>query len=124
MVDITIGNFRLSWGKKSSVGATYDLKGNFPGTTVDDFSSERISERRALGLSAVYTCINVTSRTTASLPINIVADENNVKRQVTDHPAYYPLAHEPNTYMSSAQLFLTAMIHAEGWGNALIGIVS
>lgn len=125
---IEIGSFRLSWGEhtSSSEGVTYDLKGtealrNIAGFN-DNFSEERVTERRAHGLATVYTCINVRARTIASLPINVVKEEDGTKESITDHPAYNILAHEPNRYMSSANLFLSSMIHADSWGNSIIGI--
>lgn len=128
--NIEIGSFRLSWGaQKSSTGPgegyTYDLKGteavkNFLGHE-DNFSEERVSERRAHGLATAYTCINVRGRTVSSLPIDSILNEDGSKRVVTDTAASYVL-HNPNRYLSSANLFLTAMIHADSWGNAIIGI--
>ncbi len=114
------------FSQKSS-GPTYDLKGTEAAVRIfgyqDDFSQEPITEKRAMGLATVYTCINVISQTTASLPIGVFRDEENGdKTSLTDHPVYYPLAHQPNSYMSSANMFLTTMIHAMGWGNGYIGI--
>jgi HK97 family phage portal protein len=124
---IEIGNFRMSWGgARKSTGPTFDLKGSDAWTKIvgyqDNFSDEVVTERRAHGLATVFTCINVRSRTIASLPINVMIEENNQKRVLTDHSAYYPLAHEPNSYLSSAQMFLTSMIHSDSWGNSVIGI--
>lgn len=114
------------WNSQKSVGQTFDLKGTSAFSQIvgynDNFTDEAVTERRAHGLSTVYTCINVRSRTIASLPINVFREEKDVKQIVTDHPAYYPLAQQPNSYMSSAQLFLTSMIHSDSWGNSLIGI--
>jgi len=84
---------------KKSISGEFDLKGTEAWARLigykDNFSEEAVSEQRALGLSTVYT---------------------------TDHPVYYPLAHQPNSYMSSANMFLTSMIHADSWGNSYIGI--
>ena len=126
---IEIGNFKMSWGK-SAVGETYDLKGTHALETIfgsyDNFSSEPVTERRALGLSAVYTSLNVLSRTMASLPINVMREtptDGGMRKDVlTDHPAYDLIAHQPNSWMSSAQMMLTSTIHAHGWGNSVIGI--
>lgn len=124
---IEIGNFKVSWGgeKKSATG-TYDLKGTAAWDKIlgagDDFAEERVNERRAHQLATVYTCINVRAQTIASLPINIIREREGTKEIFSDHPAYYPLAHEPNNYMSSANLMMTSMIHADSWGNSIIGI--
>jgi HK97 family phage portal protein len=125
---IEFGSFKMSWGQaeKSSAGSTFDLKGTDAWSRVvgfnDNFSDEPVSERRAHGLSTVYTCLNVRSRTIASLPLNPMIEENGDKRVINDHAVYYPLAQQANSYMSSAQLFLTSMIHSDSWGNSVIGI--
>jgi HK97 family phage portal protein len=122
---IQIGSFNMSWGQKKSVGPTFDLKGTSAFSQIfgeTNFSEETVTEKRAHGLATVFTCINVRGRTIASLPLNVMIEENSEKRILTDHPAYYPLAHQPNSYMSSANMFLTSMIHSDSWGNSVIGI--
>lgn len=113
--------------KKSSVGPTYDLKGTIAREAIfgyeDDFSKEVITEKRALGLSTVFTCINILGQTGAALNINIFQeDESGNKNSLHDHPAYYPLAQQPNSYMSSANMMLSTIINLFGWGNGYIGI--
>lgn len=109
---------------KKSVSGPFDLKGTSAWERVfggfEDFSEETVTEYRAHQLATVYTCINVRAQTIASLPINVIRERKGEKEVLTDHPVYYPLAHEPNNYMSSANLMLTAMIHADSWGNSLI----
>lgn len=111
---------------KKDVGPTYDLKGTHAWAKIfgdfDDFANERVSERRAHQLSTVYTCINVRSQTVASLPINIIREKNGKKEVLTDHPAYELLAHQPNNFMSSANMEMTSVIHADSWGNSIIGV--
>jgi HK97 family phage portal protein len=109
-----------------SAGNPYNLKGADAWARLvgfnDNFSEEAVSESRAHGLSTVYTCINVRSQTIAALPINVYRETDQGKQSLTEHPAYYPLAHQPNSYMTSANMFMTAMIHADSWGNSYIGI--
>jgi HK97 family phage portal protein len=125
---IEIGSFKMEWGGASqkSVGPTFDLKGTEAWSNIfgyqDNFSEEAVTEKRAHGLATVYTCINVRSRTIASLPINPMIEENGTKRVLTDHAVYYPLAQQANSYLSSAQMFLSSMIHSDSWGNSIIGI--
>lgn len=122
---IEIGNFKLSWGK-SSVGPTYDLKGTEAYSRIygysDDFSNEAVTERRAWGLATVWSCLNVRSRTVSSLPVAPHIEENGQKRVLTDHAVYYPLAQQANSWLSSANMFLTSMLHADSNGNSVIGI--
>jgi HK97 family phage portal protein len=115
------------WDFSKSSGQNFDLKGTDAWARVlgfeDNFSKEPITERRAHGIATVYTCINVRGQTVAALPINVFReDEKGDKEVLVDHPSYYPLAHEPNSYMSSANMFLTSMIHSDSWGNSFIGI--
>ncbi len=123
---IEIGSFKMQWGDAKTSATTYDLKGTSSAEAIfginDNFSDEKVTERRAHGLATVYTCINVRGRTIASLPINPIIEENNSKRILTDHSVYEPLAQQANKYMSSAQMFLTSMIHSDSWGNSVIGI--
>lgn len=126
---LEIGSFKMSWGQKAfgpGEGYTYDLKGTAVDPTnwglTDNFTDEVVTERRAGGLATVYICWNVRARTVASLPVNVMIEEKGNKRVVTDHSVYYPLAHEPNNYMSSANMFLTSMIHSDSYGNSVIGI--
>lgn len=104
----------------------YNLKGTDAWTRLvgfnDNFSEEPVNETRAHGLATVYTCINVRAQTIAALPLNVYRENDNGKTALTDHPAYYPLAHQPNSYMTSANMFMTSMIHADSWGNSYIGI--
>jgi HK97 family phage portal protein len=126
---IQIGNFSMSWGKAYGPGEgyTYDLKGTSAlqahaifGT--DNFSDEPVSVRRSLGLAPVWTCLNVRSRTVSSLPIAPHIEENGTKRVLTDHALYYPLAQQANSWLSSANMFLTSMLHSDGHGDSVIGI--
>jgi HK97 family phage portal protein len=117
----------LEWGQASKKSAsTYDLKGTSAYENIwgfnDNFAEETVTEKRAHGLSTVYTCLNVRSRTIASLPLNPMIEEKGEKRVLTDHSVYEPLSQQANSYMSSAQLFLTSMIHSDSWGNSIIGI--
>lgn len=89
----------------------------------DDFSEERVTPKRALGLATVYGCINVRMQTVGALPIGFFREEaNGDKTPITDHPAYYPTAQQPNNYMSSANMFMTSILHSDSEGNSFIGI--
>lgn len=111
---------------QKKVSGTYNLNGSEAWARLigytDNFSDEPVSEQRAHSLAAVYTCINVRSQTIASLPINVYREVGDSKESIPDHPVYYPIAHQPNSYMSSANMMMTAMIHADSWGNSFIGI--
>jgi HK97 family phage portal protein len=112
---------------RSSTGPTYDLKGTDARMNAfgyyDNFSDEAVTERRVWGLATAWSCMNVRSRTIASLPIGVMQEDGKKQKIfLEDHPVYYPLAHQPNNYMSSANMFLTSMIHSDSSGNSIIGI--
>lgn len=112
---------------KSSVGPTYDLKGTIHRSQIfgfdDNFAQEPVTERRSHGIATVYACINVRAQTIGALPGNVFREtENGDKESLPDHPSYYPLAQQPNNYMSSANMFLSSMIKSDSWGNSFIGI--
>lgn len=82
-----------------------------------------LSVNAAQKLAAVYIALNIRSQTVAALPINIILEEGGKKTILTDHPAYEPLAHQPTSYMSSANMFLSTMLNADSWGNAYLHIL-
>lgn len=85
--------------------------------TGDGYTDEVVTVRKGLRIGTVYTCVNVIANTVASLPISIFQEDGANKKQLTDHSAYYPIAHQPNQYMSSANFWLTIILHAKAWGN-------
>lgn len=82
-----------------------------------DYTDEVVTVRKGLRIATVYTCVNVISKTICSLPLGIFREEGKNKIALTDHSAYYPLAQQPNKYMSSANFWLTIVLHAISWGN-------
>ena len=84
----------------------------------DGYTDEPVTIRKGLRVSIAQTCVRVRAGTIAALPIGIFKEQGKNKIAATDHAAYYPLAHEANSYMSSANFFYTIMVHADGWGNA------
>lgn len=117
--------YKNVWDSRKSYAGTYDLKGTAFSEIYwggDHATDERVTIRRAMQLSTVYTCMNVRAQTIAALPINVIREKNGKKEVLVDHPAYHTLCHEPNNYMSSANLFMTSMLHADGWGNSYVRI--
>jgi HK97 family phage portal protein len=103
------GDFNLTDLNGNAISALFDI---------DDYTGENITESTALKNTTVYTCVNVRGNTIASLPCNVFHEKNNKKQVLTDHRAYYLLAHEPNNYMSAANFWKTVMLHVDVWGNA------
>jgi len=108
--------------KRSSTSSDMSISGKF-WDFVYGTGLQKVSVRQALAISAVYTALSVRSQTIGSLPINIyksIGDGNT--ESLPNHPAYYPLAHEPSNYMSSANMFMTAMLNMDSEGNSFIYI--
>jgi HK97 family phage portal protein len=114
---------RNIWGT-SSRGFANDELATINGTLLqsilsgDGVTDERVSIREGLRIAAVNTCINVRGLTFASLPINVFKEVGDSKKNLSDHPAYWPLSQEPNDYMSAAVFWKTVLLHMDAWGNA------
>lgn len=108
-------------GEKRGTSSSDTINGKFWDYFMQD-GFETVPVSQAQKISAVYTCLNVRSQTVAALPINIYRESKGEKITLTDHPAYYPLAHQPNSYMSSANMFLASMLHADSEGNSYLRI--
>lgn len=83
----------------------------------ENFSNENVTPRGALKITPAYISVNVRSNTMASLPLNVIREQNGKKEVMTDHAAYYPLAHQPNAYMTAPNFWKTIMLHIDLWGN-------
>lgn len=123
---IQIGNFSMSWGAKRSYDEElHTINGSILQSILAEgnLTDERVTIRQALKIATVYACINVIARTISSLPVGIFTEEGGKKTARTDHKAYYPLAHEPNGYMTSPNFVLTIVIHALAWGSGFAKII-
>lgn len=83
----------------------------------DNFSEENVTPKNALRNSTIYSSTYVRGNTIASLPCNVIQETGKNKKVLTDHPAYYILAQQPNAYMSAANFWKTIMLHVDIWGN-------
>lgn len=117
-IESNIWNFERSTSSNMSInGSLWD---NF--LADGDGGLDSVSLNQAQKINTVYNCLNIRSQTIAALPINIFQESPGKKEMLEGHPAYYPLAHEPTNYMSSANLFLSSMINADTNGNSYIYI--
>lgn len=86
-------------------------------------SGKRVTERTAMQMTAVYSCVRILSETLASLPLHIYeVTESNSKKAIS-HPLYNLLHDEPNTEMTSFIFRETLMTHLLLWGNAYAQII-
>ena len=87
-------------------------------------SGKRVNERRAMQMTAVYSCVRILSEAIASLPLNVYRyNEDGGKEKALNHPLYKLLHDEPNPEMTSFVFRETLMTHLLLWGNAYAQII-
>ena len=92
----------------------------FGGTT----SGKAVTERSAMQMTAVYSCVRILSEAVAGLPLHLYEyTDSGGKAMALDHPLYRLLHDEPNPEMSSFVFRETLMTHLLLWGNAYAQII-
>ena len=87
-------------------------------------SGKTVTERSAMQMTAVYSCVRILSEAVAGLPLHLYkyADSGG-KAMALDHSLYRLLHDEPNPEMSSFVFRETLMTHLLLWGNAYAQII-
>ena len=84
-------------------------------------SGKAVTERSAMQMTAVYSCVRILAEAVAGLPLHLYRyKEDGGKEKAIDHPLYLLLHDEPNPEMSSFVFRETLMTHLLLWGNAFI----
>ncbi|MEW6903256.1 phage portal protein [Trueperella pyogenes] len=92
----------------------------FGGTT----SGRAVTERSAMQLTAVYSCVRVLAEAIAGLPLHVYKTApDGGKEKAVDHPLYRLLHDEPNPEMTSFVFREVLMTHLLIWGNAYAQII-
>lgn len=87
-------------------------------------SGKAVTERSAMQMTAVYSCVRILSEAVAGLPLHIYKyTDSGGKAMALDHPLYHLLHDEPNPEMSSFVFRETLMTHLLLWGNAYAQII-
>ncbi len=87
-------------------------------------SGKAVTERSAMQMTAVYSCVRILAEAVAGLPLNLYRyTEDGGKEKAIDHPLYLLLHDEPNPEMSSFVFRETLMTHLLLWGNAYTQII-
>jgi HK97 family phage portal protein len=87
-------------------------------------SGKAVTERSAMQMTAVYSCVRILAEAIAGLPLHLYKyTENGGKEKAIDHPLYLLLHDEPNPEMSSFVFRETLMTHLLLWGNAYAQII-
>lgn len=87
-------------------------------------SGKFVTERSAMQITAVYSCVRILSEAVASLPLQFYKYTNDGgKEKAVKHPLYFLLHDEPNPEMTSFVFRETLMTHLLLWGNAYAQII-
>ena len=86
-------------------------------------SGNRVTERSAMQMTAVYSCVRILSETLASLPLHVYEVTETGTKKATEHMLYTLLHDEPNNEMTSFIFRETLMTHLLLWGNAYAQII-
>lgn len=87
-------------------------------------SGKVVTERSAMQMTAVYSCVRILAEAVAGLPLHLYRyKEDGGKEKALDHPLYLLLHDEPNPEMSSFVFRETLMTHLLLWGNAYAQII-
>ena len=104
--------------QNSTAGSGYTFF--FGGST----SGKAVTERSAMQMTAVYSCVRILAEAVAGLPLNLYRyTEDGGKEKAIDHPLYLLLHDEPNPEMSSFVFRETLMTHLLLWGNAYAQVI-
>ena len=87
-------------------------------------SGKTVTERSAMQMTAVYSCVRILAEAVAGLPLHVYRyTKDGGKEKAIDHPLYLLLHDEPNPEMSSFVFRETLMTHLLLWGNAYAQII-
>ena len=87
-------------------------------------SGKAVTERSAMQMTAVYSCVRILAEAIAGLPLHLYCyKEDGGKEKALGHPLYLLLHDEPNPEMSSFVFRETLMTHLLLWGNAYAQII-
>ncbi|VEI13854.1 phage portal protein [Trueperella bialowiezensis] len=87
-------------------------------------SGRPVTERSAMQMTAVYSCVRILAEAIAGLPLHVYRREaDGSKVKATDHSLYRLLHDEPNPEMTSFVFRETLMTHLLLWGNAFAQVI-
>ena len=87
-------------------------------------AGKSVTERSAMQMTAVYSCVRILAEAIAGLPLHLYRyNGEGGKEKAIDHPLYRLLHDEPNSEMSSFVFRETLMTHLLLWGNAYAQII-
>ena len=104
--------------KSSTAGSAYRF---YMGSST---AGKNVTERSAMQMTAVYSCVRVLSEAVAGLPLHVYKYRmDGGKEKAVTHSLYCLLHDEPNPEMTSFVFRETLMTHLLLWGNAYAQII-
>lgn len=104
--------------KDATTGSAYHF---FMGNST---SGKAVTERSAMQMTAVYSCVRILAEAIAGLPLQLYKyTDTGGKEKAIEHPLYLLLHDEPNPEMTSFIFRETLMTHLLLWGNAYAQII-
>ena len=104
--------------RDATVGSAYRF---FMGSSA---SGKTVTERTAMQMTAVYSCVRILAEAIAGLPLQLYRyTDTGGKEKAIDHPLYLLLHDEPNPEMTSFIYRETMMTHLLLFGNAFSQII-
>lgn len=87
-------------------------------------AGKTVTERTAMQMTAVYSCVRILAEAVAGLPLHMYCySEDGSKEKALDKTLYRLLHDEPNPEMTSFLFRETLMTHLLLWGNAYAQII-
>ncbi|EEO2744237.1 phage portal protein [Listeria monocytogenes] len=100
------------------------VSSNYPFLMGSSTAGKTVTERSALQMTAVYSCVRILAEAVAGLPLHLYRyTDDGGKEKAIDHPLYRLLHDEPNSEMSSFVFRETLMTHLLLWGNCYAQII-
>ena len=104
--------------KNSTAGSAYRFY------TGGSTAGKNVTERSAMQMTAVYSCVRVLSEAVAGLPLHVYKYRSDGgKEKAVTHSLYRLLHDEPNPEMTSFVFRETLMTHLLLWGNAFAQVI-
>ena len=87
-------------------------------------AGKNVTERSAMQMTAVYSCVRILAEAVAGLPLHFYKyNDDGSKTKAIDSNLYHLLHDEPNPEMSSFVFRETLMTHLLLWGTAYAQII-
>jgi len=103
-------------------GRTYEIIRSIPALRDDDgwsayLRGQPVTETTAIQVAAVFRCVDLVSKTMASLPLHLFRQTKNGKERARDHPLYnivYALPNRHTTAYEFWQMFVANLLLTKG----------